>query len=113
MKINKDKNQKEIWIGIGKSILLKYCEYANQKFIDDEEEFFPTLKAIIKGITESYKGSKSESDSIECVLIECVKENYVNTWIENAKGNEESPNIERETKDALKKFKYFYNQKNI
>ncbi len=44
----------EVHTKIGKSIIQMYADNAKQNPIDDETEFFPTLKVIIKGITESY-----------------------------------------------------------
>ena len=91
-------------INIGMSVLQKYADYAKQNSLDDESEYFPTIKVIIKGIIESFEGPKSEKDSLECTLIEYMRQKYVADWIEYAKEDDENPNLEKETKDALKQF---------
>jgi len=92
------------YIKIGKSIIDKYADYAKKKTIGDEEEYFPTLKIIILGIAETSKQNKI----IEEELIKYSKEKYISTWIEYAKQEEENPNLEKETDDAVKQFDKIY-----
>ena len=92
------------YIEIGKSIISKYANYAKKRAIDDEEEYFPTLKIIIFGIAEA----SNQKKIIEKELIEYSREQYILTWIEYAKQAEENPNIEKETNDAIKQFDKIY-----
>jgi hypothetical protein len=94
------------YIEIGKSIINKYANYAKKKIIDDEEEYFPTLKIIILGISETSNQKKITEEE----LIKYSKEQYILTWIEYAKQEGKNPNIEKETNDAIKQFDkiYFY-----
>ena len=92
------------YIEIGKSIINKYANYAKKKIIDDEEEYFPTLKIIILGIAET----SNQKKITERQLIKYSKEQYVLTWIEYTKQEEKNPNIEKETNDAVKQFDKIY-----
>ncbi len=92
------------YIEIGKSIINKYADYAKKKIIDDEEEYFPTLKVIIFGISNV----SNQKKIIEEELIKYSREQYVSTWIEYAKQEEKNPNIEKETNDAVKQFDKIY-----
>jgi hypothetical protein len=52
------------YIEIGKSIINKYANYAKKKIIDDEEEYFPTLRIIILGIVETSNQKKIQKSSM-------------------------------------------------
>lgn len=80
---------------IGKSILYKYSEYAKTKFIDDETEYFPTVKVIIEGIIGTLESPK-EKEEIESVLIDHVKQHYISLWIKHTTEDEENPDIDYE-----------------
>lgn len=92
------------YIEIGKSIINKYANYAKKKIIDDEEEYFQTLKIIILGIAETSNQKKITEEE----LIKYSKEQYILTWIEYAKQEEKNPNTEKETNDAVKQFDKIY-----
>ncbi len=62
------------------------------------------MKIIILGIAETSKQNKI----IEEELIKYSKEQYISTWIEYAKQEEENPNLEKETNDAVKQFDKIY-----
>jgi hypothetical protein len=70
-------------IKLGKSILDNYSNYADTEFIDDEAEYFPTLKVIIEGIAKTID-SPEEKEEIESVFIDHVKQHYVSLWIKHA-----------------------------
>lgn len=92
------------YIEIGQSVISKYSDYAKKKIIDDEEEYFPTLKIIISGIAEA----SNQKMITEEELIKYSKEQYVLTWIEYAKQDEKNPDINKETNDATIKFNKIY-----
>jgi hypothetical protein len=96
-------------IEIGKAILDNYANYAEIEVIDDRDEYFPTVKVIIKGIVGTISSSK-EKDSIQSILVDHVKQNYISLWIKHAKEDEENPDIEYERKMAIEEFDrlYFY-----
>jgi hypothetical protein len=92
------------YIEIGKSIISKYAIYAKKKIIDDEEEYFPTLKIIILGIVEISNQKKSTEEE----LIQYSREQYISTWLEYAKQEEKNPDINKEIQDAEKRFDEIY-----
>ena len=101
----------ETYIKIGTTILEKYIAHAHKNSLDDESEYFPVLKIIIRGVVESYNGSDNDRKIIGHTLVEFVKQDYINIWIKNAKKDEDNHDIKEETKDAQKQFKIFYNKK--
>ncbi len=97
----------ETYIKIGKSIISKLADYTNKVTLDDESEYFPILKIIINGVVETHKDSE-EKETIRTELINYAKELYVSSWLRCAKEDEENPNIEKETNDAIKQFNNIY-----
>ncbi len=94
-------------IKIGKAILDKYSEYAETEFIDDEAEFFPTVRVIIEGIVGTVESS-IEKEKTESVLIDHVKQDYVSRWIKHTKEDEEDPDIDYEESRAISEFDRLY-----
>jgi len=97
----------DIHIKIGKAILDQYANYAEIEVIDDQAEYFPTVKVIIKGIVETLE-SKKEKETIQSILIDHVKQKYVSLWLEHASEGEEEPDIDYEKKSASIEFDRFY-----
>ena len=97
----------DVHIKIGKSILDQYSKYAETEFIDDEAEYFPTLKVIIEGIVKTVESSV-EKEKIELVLIDHVKQHYVSSWIKHTTEDEENPDIDYEKSRAINKFERLY-----
>ena len=98
----------ETYLKIGKSVLKKYSEFADKNTLDDKYEYFPALKIIIDGVVESYNGSTQDKDYIEKELVDYVKRLYVGTWLKYAKEDQEEPDIEEETNDAIERFNELY-----
>jgi hypothetical protein len=98
----------ETHVKIGQSILKKYSEFADKNTLDDEDEYFPTLKIIIEGVVESYNGAPHDKDSIGKKLADYAKQLYVDTWLKYAKEDVEEPDIEEETLDAMERFNKLY-----
>lgn len=94
-------------IKIGKSILNNCSDYATTKFIDDETEYFPTVKMIIEGIVETLKSSE-EKEEVESVLIDYLKQHYVSLWIRHTTEDEENPDIDYEKSRAINEFERLY-----
>jgi len=94
-------------IKIGKAILDKYSEYAETEFIDDEAEFFPTVRVIIEGIVGTVESS-IEKEKTESVLIDHVKQHYVSLWIKHTTEDEENPDIDYEKSRAISEFERLY-----
>ncbi len=94
-------------INIGKSILDQYSEHAKTELLDDEAEFFPTIKVIIQGIVRTLDPSEDIA-KLESELIDHVKQHYVALWLEQATEDEEDPDIDYETKRATDDFDRFY-----
>jgi len=100
----------EIHIKIGKIIIKKYSDYAEKNTLDDECEYFPTLTIIIDGVVESFDGSTQNKESIKKDLVDFAKQLYVDSWLQNAKEDQEEQDIE-ETNDAIKTFNKLYFKK--
>ena len=94
-------------IEIGKTILNKYSEYAETEVIDDEAEYFPTMKVIIEGIIETVESSV-EKEEIQSVLIDHVRQNYVSLWLKHATEDDEDPDIHYEKNRASREFDRLY-----
>ena len=88
--------------------LKKYSDFAHKNTLDDETEYFPILKIIIEGVANSYDGSKSDKDYIEKNLVDFAKQLYIDMWLEYAKEDQDEPDIETETKDAIERFNDLY-----
>jgi hypothetical protein len=97
-------------IKIGISVLDNYSNYAETKFIDDESEYFPTLKVIIQGILETLE-STEEKEEIESVLIDHVKQHYISLWIKHTSEDDEDPDIDYEKSRAIDEFERLYYNK--
>ena len=97
----------ETHVEIGKSILNKYSEYAEEEVIDDEAEYFPTVKVIIEGIVGTLE-STEEKEEIESILIDHVKQSYISLWIKNATEDEENADINYEKSRASIEFNRLY-----
>src|SRR3990172_3163113 len=93
---------------IGKTILKKYSEFANKNTLDDENEYFPVLKIIMEGVTDSWDGSSQYKDYIKKELADFAKQLYIETWLKYAKKDEDEPDIEKETNDAIERFNDLY-----
>lgn len=93
---------------IGKLILQKYSSFADKNRLDDESEYFPTLKIIIAGVVESYDEPAQNKESIKNELVDRAKQLYVDTWLKYAKEDGEDPDIEEETIDAIERFNELY-----
>lgn len=94
-------------IKIGKSILDQYSKYAETEVIDDEAEYFPTVKVIIEGIIETLE-SRQEKENINSALMDHVKQHYVSLWLKHATEDEENPDLDYERKRASKEFDRLY-----
>jgi len=97
-------------IKIGKAILDKYAEYAETVFIDDEAEYFPTVRVIIEGLVGTTESSK-DKEKIESVLIDRVQKDYISRWIKHTKEDEEDPDIDYEESRAKREFERLYFRK--
>jgi hypothetical protein len=97
----------ETHVEIGKSILNKYSEYAEEEVIDDEAEFFPTVKVIIDGIVGTLESSM-EKEKVESILIDHVKQHYVSLWLKHATEDEENPDFDYEKRRASSEFDRMY-----
>ena len=97
----------DIHIKIGKSILDQYSKYAETEVIDDEAEYFPTVKVIIEGIVGTLE-STEEKEEVESVLIDQVKQSYISLWIKNATEDEDNPDINYEKSRASIEFNRLY-----
>jgi len=96
---------------IGKSIIKRLYEYNKINTLDDETEFFPMLKLMIRGITDTIYDSK-EKKNIEEKLKEFSKQLYVSMWLSHAEEDEEDEiDIAYEKKEAIEAFDSIY--KNI
>ena len=98
----------ETYIKIGKSVLRKLSDYAQEITLDDENEYFPFLKIIIEGVANSYDGSKNDKDRINKSLIDFAKQLYIDTWLKYAIEDEDEPDIEMEKEDAIERFNELY-----
>ena len=98
----------DVHIKIGKSILDQYSKYAETEVIDDEAEYFPTVKVIIEGIVGTLE-STEEKEEIESILIDHVKQHYVSLWIKHATEDEENPDTDYEKGRASSEFDRIYN----
>ena len=97
-------------IKIGTSILDQYAKYAENEFIDDRAEYFPTVKVIIQGIVGALESS-TEKEKAESILIDHVKQGYVSLWLKHVSEDEEDPDIEYEESRARSAFDRFYYNK--
>jgi len=102
-----DCKRMETHVEIGKSILNKYSDYAKTEFIDDEAEFFPTVRVIIKGLVGTLESFEKKKE-IESALIDHVKQHYVSLWIKHTIEDEENPDIEYEKSRAISEFDRLY-----
>lgn len=101
----------ETHVEIGKSILNKYSDYAKTEIIDDETEFFPTVKVIIDGVAGTLE-STNDKEKIKSILIDHVKQHYVSLWVKNATKDGESPDVDYVKKRASNEFeRLYYDQK--
>lgn len=94
-------------IKIGKAILDKYAKYAETEVIDDRAEYFPTVKVIIEGIVETVESSK-EKETVQSILIDHVKQDYVSLWLKHSAEDDEESDIDYETKRANEVFNNLY-----
>lgn len=97
----------DVHIEIGKSILNNYSHYAETVIIDDEAEYYPTVKLIIEGIVETLRSSE-EKEKLESILIDQVKQNYISSWIKHTVEDEEDPDIDYEKSRAISEFERLY-----
>jgi hypothetical protein len=77
----------------------------------DDAEYIPTVRVIIEGITEEMRSSgmgKPNCKEITEKLKDHNREMYQNIWIEHAKEDEESFDLEREFQLAKYTFDYIY-----
>ncbi len=98
----------ETHIKIGKTILRKYSAFAHKNTLDDANEYFPVVKIIIDSLADSYDGSKQDKDFIKKKLINFAKQLYVDSWLDYAREDEDKPDIEKETTDAIERFNELY-----
>ncbi len=98
----------ETYIKIGKAVLKELSEYNKKDSMDDENEYFPIIKVIIAGIVNSYNGPRSDKDRIGNELLDFIKQLYINMWLEYANEEEDEPDIEQETKNAIETFNERY-----
>jgi hypothetical protein len=97
-------------IKIGIAILDKYAEYAETAFIDDEAEYFPTVRVILEGLVGTIESSK-DKEKIESVLIGRVQQDYISRWIKHTKEDEEDPDIDYIKSRAIGEFEWLYYNK--
>jgi hypothetical protein len=95
---------------VRKNVIDGIFKYYIQNNLDDESDFFPVLKNIIKSMSLD---TCDIDKKIESYLIEMSRQKYIDIWIDQAK--EESSkniiNIQNEKNEALKVFnKYFVNK---
>ncbi|NOX87752.1 MAG: hypothetical protein GXO77_01915 [Calditrichaeota bacterium] len=100
----------EQFLKIGKSIIRKFFDYYEEYHLDNETEFFPVLKLIISGITDACQDNK-QKNIIKKQLKIYARELYCQLWIQHAKEDEVSPDIEYEKKEAIKEFNRIYGKK--
>ena len=98
----------DIYLKIGESVLRELFEYNESALMDDEAEFFPLLKTIINGVIATLD-NPTEKGNVKHCLTAFVRDEYIKTWIQNAKDDEDEPDIKQETKEAAKYFDNSYN----
>jgi hypothetical protein len=103
------KSDNNISVEIGKSIIAKYYDYYEDEGLDDEAEFFPVLKIVIRGTASCIKND-SQRQFIENELKEYSKQLYVDLWLLHAEEDEEEMDGEYERKAAMKEFESIYRQ---
>lgn len=101
-------SQMETHLKIGKLILQKYSSFADKNRLDDESEYFPALKIVIEGVVESFDGTTQDKESIKKELVDRAKHLYIDSWLKYAKEDEDAPDIEEETIDAIERFNELY-----
>ena len=96
------------YLKIGKAVLRTLFEYNESALMDDEAEFFPLLNTIINGVIAALHDPK-EKENVKNCLTDFVRDEYIKIWIQNAKNDEDNPNINKESKEAAKYFDNSYN----
>jgi hypothetical protein len=94
-------------IKITKAILDRYSKYAEKEVIDDRAEYYPTVKVIIQGIVEAVESNK-EKETVQSILIDHVKQDYVSLWLKHTAEDDEEPDVAYETKRAIEVFNNLY-----
>jgi len=97
-------------LDIGKSIIRKFYKYTEENHLDDETQFFPSIKVIITGVIEAYN-NKDKKEKIKNELEQYTKEQYIKIWIRQSKRNRESVDVEEVKKEAKSAFEKRYNKK--
>jgi hypothetical protein len=105
----------EVYLKIGRSILLKYFDYYKKNSMDDAE-YIPTVRVIIEGIIEEMKSSGMGEPNCNALTEKLKAFNrsmYQNIWIEHAKEDEEPEDEEpldlgKECQLAEYTFDYIY-----
>ena len=93
-----------MFVKIGKTIIQKFSDYADENPLDDECEYFPVLKIIIDGVVECCDGSSQNRESIKKDLIDFARKCYVEEWLRNAIEDQNELDIVEETNEAIETF---------
>lgn len=101
------KNNNEIALVIGKSIIKRFFDYYKDVGLDNEAEFFPILKIIILGVADSFKNGVQNIE-VEKKLKEYSKQLYISLWLLHAEEDEEEIDVEYEREEAISKFEEIY-----
>jgi len=107
--MNKDSSfMTETYLKVGKSVLKTLFEYNKSALMNDESEFFPLLSATVNGVIAALANPEEKENVKNCLTV-FVRDEYIKTWIQNSKEDENKPDIEQETKEAAKYFDNSYN----
>ena len=102
----------------GKLVIKRFFDYYVRECLDDKTEFFPVLKTIILGFTDSFKNTSQKAE-LEKQLKEYAKQLYISLWLSQVEeemeeyddDEEEEYDIEDERKEANGTFERFYSLK--
>ena len=97
---------------IGIAILKNFFDYYREQTLDDED-YIPVVKVIINGMQESMLSSgiaEKDVESLKNRLIEFTRELYKERWLEHAREDEDSENLDLdgESESATFYFDYIY-----
>ena len=99
-------------LNIGKAILHDYFDFYCEQTLDDAE-YILAVKIIINGIAKSMASDRFDMKDIQAVkksLTEFNRDLYINSWLIQAKEdeNENSLDLEEESETAKYYFDYIY-----
>ena len=94
----------EMYLKIGKTIIQKFSDYADENPLDEESEYFPVLKIIIDGVVECCDESSQNRESIKKDLIDFARKRYVESCLQKVHEYQNEPDIVEETNEAIETF---------